>query len=82
MGQQGEDVILSPAFRKVLDLDIECKNVERLDVAKTFWEHFNKYINRPSLKVLTHTKNRSLPLVTIRLADFLYLIKRTLPNVK
>ncbi len=78
MGQAGEDVIVSPAARKVIDWDIEAKNVECLNVTTTFWKHFEKYSNKPSLKLLIHTKNRSEPLVTMRFDDFLEIFKRTL----
>ena len=32
MGMTGEDIILSPAARKLIPYSIECKNVERLNV--------------------------------------------------
>lgn len=32
MGERGRDVILSPAAEQVIPFDIECKNVERLDL--------------------------------------------------
>lgn len=34
MGMTGEDIVLSPAARKLIPYSIECKNVERLNV----WE--------------------------------------------
>ena len=34
MGMGGEDIVLSPAARKVVNYSIECKNVERLQ----FWK--------------------------------------------
>ena len=75
MGCNGEDVILSPAARKLFDLYIEAKNVEKLNVPSVFWEHFEKYKAKNGLKVLAHSKNRSEPLATIRWVDFLTLIK-------
>lgn len=81
MGQAGEDLILSPAFKRLLDLSIECKNVEKLDVGKTFFTHHEKYKNAPSLKILTHTKNRTAPLATLLWSDLLKLLKGTLPDV-
>lgn len=74
MGQNGVDVILSPAARRVFDLDIECKNQESLNVTTEFKKHWEKYMNRPSLKMLVHTKNFGTPLVTIRWEDFLTLL--------
>ena len=32
MGMTGEDIVLSPAARKLIPYSIECKNVERLNV--------------------------------------------------
>jgi hypothetical protein len=81
MGQNGEDLVLSPAFRRLLNLDIECKSVESLNVAGTFFEHFRKYQTKPSLKLLTHKRNRQEPLVTLLWTDFLHLLRRTLPDV-
>jgi hypothetical protein len=76
MGQSGEDIILSPAYRKLLNLDIECKNVENLVVPTIFTEHFNKYKHKPSLKILTHKRNRTEALVTLRWVDFLNILRR------
>lgn len=74
MGQNGVDVIESPAAKKVFDLAIECKNVETLNVFTTFWEHYEKYRNEPSLKLLVHAKNRAIPLVTMTWEQFLNLL--------
>jgi len=38
MGAGGEDILLSPAARKVFPYSIECKNVERLNV----WEAYEQ----------------------------------------
>jgi hypothetical protein len=81
MGQNGEDIILSPAYRRLLNLDIECKSVQKLVVPTTFFEHYGKYKAKPSLKLLTHKRNRQEPLVTLLWTDFLNLIRRTLPDV-
>ena len=32
MGVNGEDIVLSPAARKLIPYSIECKNVERLNI--------------------------------------------------
>lgn len=76
MGAPGLDVLLSPAARRVFNLDIECKKVENLNVSKIFWEHFQKYKDSGALKLLVHSKNRSEALVTLRFADFLELLRR------
>jgi hypothetical protein len=72
MGQKGVDVRMSPAIRKVFNLCIECKNVEKLNVVTTFIKHFKMYCEKDptSLKLLFHRKNRVEPLVTLRAEDF------------
>ena len=75
MGQQGCDIVLSPAARKVYDLDIECKCVEALNVPATFFKHQQTHSKKPGLKILVHRKNRTQPLVTLLWADFLEMLK-------
>jgi hypothetical protein len=74
MGQQGEDVILTPAARKLLGkLAIECKNQEALNVTSIFHEHAQKYPEARA--VLVHKRNRTEPLVTITLVEYMRLQK-------
>lgn len=80
MGQNGVDVILSPAAQKIFPLDVEAKNQESLNVVTIFWGHFKKYAQRLTLKILVHKKNHTTPLVTLRWADFLELLALTLPK--
>ena len=74
MGQNGVDVILSPAAQKVFDLLIECKQVEKLNVVGVFYEHFEKYAAQPGLKLLIHGRNRTEPMVTMKFSDFMDLL--------
>lgn len=78
MGQRGVDVILSPACRKLahLDLDIECKNREKMAIPATFWKHFKKYEKTPGLKLLFSKRNRQQSLVTMRTDDFFEILKK------
>lgn len=70
MGQSGVDVVFSPAAQRVFGtLSVECKNVEALNVVTTFHGHAAKYPGK--LAVLFHKKNRTEPLVTLRLSDFI-----------
>lgn len=71
MGQSGVDVILSPAAKRVLDLCIEAKNVEALNVVGVFLKHEEIYKDKPGLKLLIHTRNRTQPLVTLKWSDLL-----------
>ena len=74
MGQNGVDVILSPAAQKVFNLLIECKQVEKLNVVGVFYEHFAKYADKPGLKLLIHGRNRTEPMVTLKFEDFMKLL--------
>jgi hypothetical protein len=78
MGQAGVDIILSPAAQRVFDLAVECKNVENLNVAKVFKEHYAKYEALSALKLLIHTKNHHETLVTMKLNDFISLFQKGL----
>lgn len=79
MGQNGEDIILTPAAREIFDLIIEAKNVESLNVTSTFIKHYEKYKNKSGLVLLAHKRNRTEPLVTLRWEDFLLVLKKVLP---
>ena len=77
MGQSGVDVTLSPAALKVFGhLAVECKNVEALNVVKVFWDHAAKYPG--SYPLLVHKRNKTMPLVTMQLVDFLEIYSRSL----
>jgi hypothetical protein len=79
MGQNGEDVILSPAARKIYPWYVEAKNTEKLNVVGVFNEHYNKYKHKnKSLISLVHTKNRNEPLITLRFEDFMEIYKLTM----
>ncbi len=70
MGQCGEDIVLSPAARRICNAYVECKNCESLNVSTTFWKHYAKYRAASTLALLVHAKNRTEPTVTLRWADF------------
>lgn len=75
MGSSGVDVQFSPAAKKVFPFDIECKQVERLQVVPTFLEHYGKYeTDKSTIKLLVHSKNRTPVLVTLRFEDLMALI--------
>lgn len=77
MGQNGTDVILSPAANTVFGrLAIECKNCETLNVTTTFTEHAAKYPQHISM--LVHKKNKMKPLITMTLADFMLYFKESI----
>lgn len=79
MGSQGEDCILSPAAQRYTPWKSEVKHVENLNVNGVFWSHFAKYEKFPNhLKILFHRKNHKDMLVTLRMADFLEIYRKTL----
>jgi len=82
MGQNGEDVMLSPAARKIYPFFIECKCVEKLNVVGVFNEHYNKYKDKLGYSLLVHSRNRQTPLVTLRWEDFMEIYKLTMQSEK
>jgi len=52
MGASGEDILLSPAARKIYPLSIECKNVEKINIWKSLEQaeaHAGVYNATPAL---------------------------------
>ena len=78
MGMCGEDIILSPAARKLIPYSFECKNVEKLNVWKAIEQCEDNAIKIDgTLKgepVIVIKKNRKVPHVVISLEHFLELI--------
>ena len=72
MGIGGEDIVLSPAARKVLNYSFECKNVERLQ----FWKAIEQAEENSngSIPVIVVTKNGKTPFVAMPLDNWLDLI--------
>jgi hypothetical protein len=81
MGQSGVDVQYSPAARRLFGRHAwESKNVESLNVVTTFWAHAAKYPDE--IPILVHKKNRTEPLVTVKLSYFIELLNRSIVNAK
>ena len=73
MGMPGEDIVLSPAARKVIPYSFECKNVERLQ----FWsavEQCEANCKENISPAIVIKKNRKDPMVAIPLDVFLGLV--------
>ena len=72
MGIGGEDIVLSPAARKVLNYSFECKNVERLQ----FWKAIEQAEENSngSIPVIVVKKNGKTPFVAMPLENWLDLI--------
>jgi hypothetical protein len=73
MGMSGEDIVLSPAARKLIPYSFECKNQEKISI----WESLNQAESNSGdyPPVLIFKRNRSKTYVTIELDEFLKLIK-------
>jgi hypothetical protein len=73
MGASGEDIQLSPAARKLIPYQIECKNKATSQI-HTYYEQAQEHGQHEPLVVVK--KDRSIPLVVMSLEHFLKLINR------
>ena len=74
MGMTGEDIVLSPAARKIIPNSFECKNVERLQ----FWssaEQCETNCKEGLSPVLVVKKNRKDPYACLPIDIFIRLMK-------
>ena len=73
MGMTGEDIVLSPAARKLISYSFECKNVERLQ----FWAAVEQAETNSGGRVpaIVVKKNKREPYIAIPLDSFIELIK-------
>ena len=73
MGMTGEDIVLSPAARKLIPYSFECKNVERLQ----FWAAIEQAESNSSgrVPVVVVKKNKREPYIAIPLNSFIEMIK-------
>jgi hypothetical protein len=77
MGGSGVDIVFSPRAKQIyFNHSIECKKHRRVVVPRLFEEHFDKYKNTSSLKLLFHENDRSETLVTMQAKDFMILIEK------
>lgn len=74
MGESGRDVKLSPAARKLIPFDVECKNVEKLNVwAALAQAEANTAPGR--IPLLVFSRNRAKKYAVIELESLLTLLK-------
>ena len=73
MGDSGEDVLLSPAARKLFPFSVECKNQEKLNI----WSSLEQAETNagPHIPLLVFKRNRSKTYAVLELEDFIDLIK-------
>ena len=72
MGMSGEDIVLSPAAKKIIPYSFECKNKERLDLWKSLEQAESNSQGRSP--VLVFKRNRSKVYVAIEFDQFINLI--------
>ncbi|MBU46188.1 MAG: hypothetical protein CMD28_02055 [Flavobacteriales bacterium] len=72
MGMTGEDIVLTPHARKKLPFSFECKNVEKLNVWKSFKQCETN--SGKSTPVLVIKRNRETPKVVMDLEEWLKLL--------
>ena len=72
MGESGEDILLSPAARRLIPYSFECKNQEKLSIWSALEQAEENSGDYPP--VLIFKRNRSKTYVTIELEEFIKLI--------
>ena len=72
MGDSGEDVLLSPAARKLFPFSVECKNQEKLNI----WDSLNQAEENSGDydPVLIFKRNRSKTYAVVNVEKFIELI--------
>ena len=74
MGMTGEDIVLSPAARKVIPYSIECKNVERLNVWQCI-KQAEENTKEGCTPILVIKRNQCIPYALLNLDKWLELIQ-------
>tara|TARA_R110002012_G_scaffold217312_1_gene388516 strand:+ start:281 stop:544 length:264 start_codon:yes stop_codon:yes gene_type:complete len=58
MGMPGEDIVLSPAAKKIISYSFECKNKERLDLWKSLEQALENSGSRQPVLVIKRNRSR------------------------
>ena len=72
MGESGEDILLSPAARRVFPFSIECKNQEKLNIWSSLEQAEGNSGNHPPL--LIFKRNRSKTYAVLEFDELLKLL--------
>ena len=75
MGMTGEDIVLSPAARRLIPYSIECKNQEKLQIWK-FLKQAEDNVHKDCDMTLIVKRNGSKPYAIIDLDHWLELITK------
>ena len=72
MGDSGEDVLLSPAARKLFPFSVECKNQEKLNI----WSSLEQAETNagPHIPLLVFKRNRSKTYAVLQLDDLMNML--------
>jgi hypothetical protein len=73
MGMSGEDIVLSPAARRLFPFSVECKNQEKLNIWSSLEQAEGN--SKESTPVLIFKRNRSKTYAVVELKEFIKLIK-------
>ena len=73
MGDSGEDILLSPAARRLFPFSVECKNQEKLNIWGALEQAEDNSGNHTPLVIFK--RNRSKTYAVLELEDFIDLIK-------
>ena len=79
MGMSGEDIVLSPAAKRVIKYSFECKNQERLNLWKSLEQAESNCEDRNP--VLVFKRNRSKIYVALEFDHFIELIDEKLKEI-
>ena len=80
MGDSGEDVLLSPAARKLFPFSVECKNQEKLNI----WSSLEQAETNAGkhMPLLIFKRNRSKTYAVINIEKFIELINENSKSTK
>tara|TARA_R110001592_G_scaffold54962_2_gene168350 strand:+ start:1972 stop:2310 length:339 start_codon:yes stop_codon:yes gene_type:complete len=70
MGMNGEDIVLSPAARKLFPYSIECKNVEKISIWKAI-KQAESNTAKGTTPLLIITRNRTPTYVVENIEDWI-----------
>jgi len=79
MGESGTDIKMSPAARKLIPFDIECKNQEKMNVWASI-KQCETNCNKDRIPLLVFKRNHTKPYACIEFETLLRLISRTSDN--
>ena len=75
MGMTGEDIVLSPAAKKLIPFSFECKNQERLNIWKSLEQAKENAEDR--MPIVVFKRNGSISYAIIEFKSLVKLLRRT-----